>query len=304
MRLRNWMTLAIATLTFGTACEEKKPAVESEEVTTSERETPPPSTEPLAPTEGKFSIGKLDVKPSVGVFKAEGAPKPEEVQARLEAKLYESDAFEKGGPRELSGSVMYDIRKTDDGWDVMLGGGVGSPNARFQAGVGQKSTGEGNADKSVAELVNGSVDEMAKQIARQAGVLASDVDGLVAVLEREGAEADEKIVAIQELRERRAKEAIPSLRKQLDPENPSNLRTAAAATLVQLGDTESRNEIVRVAEDLSRDKDPQYVPMLHILADLGGQEVETYLRTVADAHPAPAVRAVASEALRELEATK
>ena len=39
--------------------------------------------------------------------------------------------------------------------------------------------------------------------------------------------------------------------------------------------------------------------MLHILGDLGGDEVITYLEAVSEGHSAPAVRAVASEALKE-----
>lgn len=145
---------------------------------------------------------------------------------------------------------------------------------------------------------------IADQISAQATIVVAGADELAAILSDDDATDTRYLMAIQEIRERRLEDAIPDVRPFLAPERSSKLRTAAAATLVQLGDEESRSDIIKVAEDLSRDKDPQYVPMLHILADLGGPEVVTYLQTVADAHGAPAVRQVAAEALRELRSAE
>lgn len=290
-----WLAFAAALAAFG--CEEKPAPPEENEAAT-------PDSEPLAPTEGKFSIAKLSVRPSQDTFSIEGAPKPEEVQAVIEKKLYGTSSFEKGGPRALDGSIVYDLHPITDGYEVMLYGGLSSANAKFEAGAGYKTTDEQWKDEPVADMVLAAADDLASKLAAQAEVMGSDVGGLIAVLDAESSKDEARLIAIQELRERKATESLPALRKHLDAKFRSELRTAAAATLVQLGDTESRSDIIKVAEDLSRERDPQYVPMLHILADMGGEEVVTYLEAVAEGHGAPAVREVAKEALKEARGGK
>lgn len=252
----------------------------------------------VAPVGGKFSLEALRVTASQTTYTAEGAPKPDEVKERLQQALYASDAFDEGGDRELVGTLMYDVRNEDGVWDVTLFGGLTSPNAEFEAGSQLRSDDEAFANKPLRDLVEEATDRVAKKLIAQAAVLTAGVDELVAILESPDAADEARLKAIQEIREREAKEAIPAVRSQLTAEHRSELRTAAAATLVQLGDTESSSEIIKVAEDLSRDRDPQYVPMLHVLADLGGTEAVTYLEAVAQGHSAPAVREVAAEALK------
>lgn len=295
--MRVWPILLVVVAIF--ACEER-PAEDGGSSTPDA----PAAAESAGPVEGKFSLTELKVRPTADAMKADGAPDPETVRSEFEAALYASDSFDRGGTREMEGSLMFDVRPLEDGWDIMLFGGVGAPDAKFEASASYRTTDPRHAGKSIEELVSMGIASIADQISAQATIVVAGADELAAILSDDDATDTRYLMAIQEIRERRLEDAIPDVRPFLAPERSSKLRTAAAATLVQLGDEESRSDIIKVAEDLSRDKDPQYVPMLHILADLGGPEVVTYLQTVADAHGAPAVRQVAAEALRELRSAE
>lgn len=253
-----------------------------------------------APT-GKFSL-KLKVSGTAETYQIEGALKPEEMQSALEAALYAQEAFEKGGPRELTGTVTYDVKTLPDGeagHEVVLFGALNSPSANFSAGVQHQSTDETWAGQPLGAMIEGAAEKFATQIGAQARVVGGDDDALFAILQNTEEPEPARLMAIQEIRERGLTQHIEELRKYLDAEQPEQLRLAAAAALVSLGDKESRTEIIKLAEDMSRDRNPKYVPMLHILGDLGGEEVTTYLETVAEAHSAPAVRTVAEEALKK-----
>ena len=292
-------TILAAALLFG--CDKarndaenvaKEPATETSEPTAEN-----------APTTGAFSVKDLKVSGSQTVYQLDGVPNPDDVTRKLRAALVEQENFAADGPRELSGIVTYDVRELPDGGhDVMLIGGLGSPNAKFDAGINYKSTQERWKDKSLGEMVDAAVEDFASRISAQARVLGADVEGLVAVLESSEEPSGAQLLAIQELREREAKEQLGAIRPYLGQGHSGELRVAASAALVSLDDTESYGDILQVAQDLSRDRDPQFVPMLHILSDIGGTEVETYLQAVAEGHSAPAVRKVAEDALKNLRA--
>jgi hypothetical protein len=237
---------------------------------------------------------------SQGVYRLEDAPKPEAVHDKLIDAIAARELFGRSGKQQVDGSFTYDVRKLDDGgWDLMIVGGVRTHNARFDGGVNYRSSDERWKGKSLEEMVDAAVKAVAGKLDAQAHVLGTDVDGLITILQDEKEPEEAHLLAIQEVRERSARKATENVKPFLDSSHSSKLRVAAAATLVGLGDETVRADVLKVAEELSRDRDPQYVPMLHILADLGGPEVITYLETVADGHPAPAVREVAKEALDE-----
>lgn len=250
--------------------------------------------------EGKFSV-TLKVSGTAEVYQREGAPKPEEVEKRLVDALYATDPFAADGARALEGTVTYDVKSLPDegGTEVVMFGALNSPDANFNAGVNNQSTDEQWKNLPLAEMVHGAIDQFTSQIITQARVVGGDAATLLAILENEEEPEPARLMAIQEMRERKLVQDIPALRKYLQSGTPEKLRLAAAAALVSLGDTESRTEILEVAEELSRERDPRYVPMLHILGDLGGDEVITYLEAVAEGHAAPAVRDVAAEALNK-----
>lgn len=153
--------------------------------------------------------------------------------------------------------------------------------------------GGGSADRpGAAEAEEHPAEATAAQIAAQTAAH-------IALLEDPEADPEAQLRAIQELRDQDATGAAPALRPFLEHEL-SPLRVAAAAALVALDDRPSHPQILKLAEDLSRDRDPQYVPTLFIVADMGTPEAREYLSTVAEAHPAPAVRQVAGDALSEM----
>lgn len=253
------------------------------------------------PTSGAFAV-TLKVSGTQAVFQAE-VPKPDEVAAQITAELYKSDVFAADGPRKLEGTVMYDIQQLPDdaGMEVMLIGGLRSPNAKFDAGVNFQSSDEAWQGKSPTEIVGGATAEFAERIVAQARVIGGDDATLAKILTGDDEPLDARLMAIQEVRERRLPDLIPQVKPYLDEAHDPALRLAAAATLVSLGDTSARAEILQLAETFSRDRDPRIVPLLHILGDLGGDEVVMYLQTVADAHSAEAVRTVAGEALKKAQ---
>lgn len=228
-------------------------------------------------------------------------PKSEELAEQLMAGLYESAVFAADGAKKLDGMVMYDVKAlpNEAGHEVMLIGGLQSPDAKFDAGVNLQTTDDKWKDASLRELVDGAAAEFVKRIIAQARVVGGDDSALAKILADSSEPLDAQVMALQEVRERRATELLPQVKPFLSEERDPALRLAAAATLVSIGDTSERAEILKVAETFSRDRDPRLVPMLHILGDLGGEEVVTYLQTVADAHDAPAVREVAKEVLKK-----
>lgn len=296
--LRALLIVGVVTCAACDKSQDNAPATPANS-TTSEK----PQEAPLAPTEGAFSVSAFKVSGSQGAYQIEEAPKPESLEPKVIAALLKQDNFEKDGPRALEGGITYDVRTlSDGGYDVMLIGGLSSPNAKFDAAVNYKTSQEEWKGKSLDAVVDTAIDDFASRIASQAAVLGADVPGLVAVLQSEDEKVDARLLAIQELRERGSKDQVSAIRPYLDKEEPPELRVAASAALVRLGDSDSNAQILQVAEDLSRDRNPQYVPMLHILSDIGGTEVETYLQAVAEGHAAPAVRTVAEEALKNARA--
>ncbi len=277
------------------ACEQNKG--------TDEAATEEPSaeqTEEKGDADAPFGVGKIEIIGSQGVYRMEEAPKPETVQEKLHQALLERELFAKSGETTVDGKFTYDVRKTDDGaFDMMIVGGVNGDNVRFDAGVNYVSSDERWKGKSLDEMIETGVEKVAEKLEAQAHVLGADVDGLIAILKDDEEPEEAHLLAVQEVRERSLREASEHVKPFLDSSHSSKLRVAAAATLVGLGDETVRGDVLKLAEELSRNRDPQYVPTLHILADLGGQEVITYLETVADGHSAPAVRKVASEALKD-----
>lgn len=292
--MKSWIVAALIAST-AIACEKSAPREGG-----SGRHAETTQSENAAPEEGKFSA-QIKISPSQEVYTMEGAPKPADVEQHLADAIHATPAFAPDGPRKIEGVVAYDIKMLpgDAGYDIVLLGGLNSPSAKFEAGVNVQSTDEKWRGKPLADMVYGAADEFASRIGAQARVIGTDDAGLLAILQA-GDESDSAhLLAIQEVRERRLEGHLDAVRPYLAAERSPGLRLAACATLVSLGDQKSRSEILAVAEDFSRDRNPQFVPMLHILGDLGGEEVTTYLQAVADGHAAPAVRAVAQEVLNK-----
>ena len=252
----------------------------------------------------KFSA-TLKVSGTQATYETEGALKPEEVQKRLLDAIHATDAFAPDGGRKLQGRVTYDIKPLEggeEGYDLVLLGNLGATDAAFQAGVNYRSNDEKFRGKPVAEMVEAAIDSFATRIGGQARVLGGSDKVLGEILANTDEPEEARLMAIQEIRERKVTDHLEIVRAQLkDAGQPGKIRLASAATLASLGDEASRAEILALAEHFSRERDPQFVPMLHILGDLGGDEVRTYIEAVADGHAAPAVRDVARDVLTKMK---
>lgn len=298
-----WACIGLAALVAAAGCENADKAQKSAQ--NEATSTDEASSEGDGTTTGPFVIEAIKVNGSQATFKLEGAPKPDELEKKLRTALEASPAFTAQGPRKVKGTITYEARPlpSNGGWDVVLLGGFRRSDAMLDAGVNFKSTDEGLGELALPQLVDRAVEEFSNRIIAQARVVGASAEVLTEIL-RADEHPKTHLLAIQEIRERKVAPAAQAVRPFLSAETPAELRTAAAAALVAVGDEESRPKILAVAEDFSRDRNAQFLPLLQILADMGGSEVETYLGAVAEGHASPEVRMVAEEALKTAKSGK
>ncbi len=292
--------IAIALLLFGFSACQKDAGSSGAETTEDAVEESQPDKD--FATDG-FSIGKIKIVAAANIYSNPDATKPDELQKLIETKLKEQASYdEDAGP--LSGSLTYDARtSTAPGGkksrDVVLFGdlrrkGDDDPTAKYTAEIMVRS--QPGSDETYADLTADAVQQFAERVDAQIRIRGASAEALTNILESDTESQKAKVSAIQQIRERQIEGTEPVLRKLLDGDDGS-IKVAASAALVRLGDSESRPKILEIAQNFSRDKDPNFLPMLYILGDMGGQEVVTYLTTVSEAHSSPAVRQVAKEAV-------
>jgi hypothetical protein len=251
------------------------------------------SAEDEGPKTGPLTVKDFRLVASQNAYQTPGAPKPEALEAQIVLALNNSAGFQTAGGRKATGTATYEITVSEGKTEVMLFGGIkatGSDARGLKAEI--LVTDADTEDKSPDAVANEAVSRFVKRIAAQAEVeQASDVE-IVGLLDSE----DARLVAIQEIRDRRLRDTTPRLRELLSATD-AQVRVSTAAALVAFEDTESYSNIIKVTEDFSRDRSPQLMPMIYVVADINTGEAKTYLQTLADAHPVEAVRKVAAEAL-------
>lgn len=245
------------------------------------------------PTTGPITVTGFKLIGSQNAYQTPGAPKPDQIQQEIVADLNASKGFQAAGGRPAQGSATYEIRVEGGKTEVMIFGGLkakGDSTRGLQAEV--MATDADVEAKDPAAVVAEAKRQFVRRIVSQARVGQANNDELVELLN----DGEARLVALQELRDRRLREATPKVREFLaDPD--AGVRVAAAATLVAFEDAESYSAIVEAAEGLSRERNPQLMPMLYIVADISTDEARTYLQALADGHELEAVRKVAGEAL-------
>lgn len=109
-----------------------------------------------------------------------------------------------------------------------------------------------------------------------------------------------RLAAIAIIAERKLTAAIPRLSDMVrDQEQKDKVLLAAIGALVAIDDPSAVPALI----DAGRQRPPGFLaPILFGIAKLGGRDAKGYLFTVASGHPVEALRAVAQEALDELEA--
>lgn len=296
--------IAAVLLSTSVACEKDAASSASTDESGMEAATESETSDEAAQARG-YSVGKLRIVAGSNVFSNPEVLKPEALEGLLEETLEETNSYDSGAP-ELSGTVTYDARAAKDVngrqiRDVVLFGELrrkgDDPTSKFSAKVVLSSDVE-SENVSHDELTRRAAERFAQQIDAQIRINGAEKATLIEVL-RSSKESDKaKLTAVQEIREREIAGTEVELRKLLNGDDDS-LKAPAAAALVKLGDAESHDQILEVAQQFSRDKNPSLLPMLYILGDIGGPEVITYLDTLADAHPVPEVRQVAKEAVQK-----
>ncbi len=251
------------------------------------------ATEDEGPTTGPLTVKDFRLVASQNAYQTPGAPKPEALEAQIVLALNNSAGFQATGGRKATGSATYEIKVSEGKTEVML---FGSIKAKGSDARGLKAeilvTDADTEDKSADAVANEAVSRFVKRIAAQAEVEQASDEEIVGLLDS----ADARLVAIQDIRDRRLRNATPRLRELLLDQDPQ-VRVSTAAALVAFEDTESYSNIIKVTEEFSRDRSPQLMPMIYVVADINTGEAKTYLQTLADAHPVEAVRKVAAEAL-------
>lgn len=251
------------------------------------------NAEDEGPQTGPLTVKDFRLVASQNAYQTPGAPKPEALEAQIVLALNNSAGFLATGGRQATGSVTYEIKVSEGKTEVMLFGGIkasGSDARGLKAEI--LVTDADTEDKSAEAVANEAVSRFVKRIAAQAEVEQASDEEIVGLLDS----ADARLVAIQEIRDRRLRDTTPRLRDLL-LDADAQVRVSTAAALVAFEDAESYSNIIKVTEELSRDRNPQLMPMIYVVADIKTGEAKTYLQTLADAHPVEAVRKVAAEAL-------
>lgn len=296
------LVLLVASLAASLAACEKDVGSVSDQATTAEDEAAE-ADESSAASDVGYSVGRLKIIAAANVYNNPEASKPDELEKMLAAALEKTASFDDSAP-ELGGTITYDARTSpniDGGTnrDVVLFGDL----RRKGDDITTKYTAEvlvrddvSESDGSYASLTKEAVTQFAEKIDAQMRIIGAGKEALIAVLESESESEKARIIAIQEIREREITGTEEILRGILDGDNDT-LKVPASAALVRLGDDASRAKILELAQNFSRDRNPNFLAMIYILGDMGGEEVITYLDTVAKAHSSTAVRQVAREAV-------
>lgn len=306
--MRRFAILLLSTLllTALTACEKDAASGDSDTSKAAQTDEAAEAESNEASAEAGFSVGKIRIIPASNVYSNPDAIKPEELQEMLEEALESTASYDSGAPA-LGGTLTYDARtsKNIDGVesrDVVLFGDMrregDDPTTKYTAEILLRSDTSEDGGDSYTELTEDAVEQFAQRIDGQLRIKGANVETLVAVLKSTDESDKAKVAAIHEIREREVTGTEPELRTILSGDDDS-LKVAAAAALVKLGDTESHADILELAQTYSRDKNPNFLSMLYILGDMGGDEVITYLDTVAEAHPSAAVRQIARESVEK-----
>lgn len=272
-------------------CEKKTPTPES----VSEEEA---AAEPVS---GPIAIEDLQVGASQSTMMTEGAPAKDAIEAELRDALYAFSSFDSEGSRTMSGRVTYDVRMVEErgkspSVDVVFFGEFEEKTPDVPRKISAEVQATGDPADGVKELVSKALATFAEQVDGQARVYASNDSELLDYIANPNEPSSARLKAVQEARDRRLTGAGSTIEALLDS-NDDRLRVAAASALVAFERESAYGRVIGLAEEFSRDRNPQLMPVLYIVGDIDTDASRTYLQTVAEAHSEPAVRAIAQEAL-------
>jgi len=175
--------------------------------------------------------------------------------------------------------------------------GEGAPGAAVvETGLGRSPLAAGRSASAWRSALESAVGEAAAGLAVALGEEGRPEARLIADLEARDPRVREH--AIRVLAQRRSTAAVPALIAKLGDPEP-DLAERAVGALAQIRDPRAVDALIERAQR----GDPVYtMRLLRIIGDIGGSEARGYLQTLEAGHPDARVRAVAREALEELEA--
>ncbi|MBI3070630.1 MAG: HEAT repeat domain-containing protein [Deltaproteobacteria bacterium] len=223
-------------------------------------------------------------------------------KAELERIVFE--AFRAQGGRQKTAAsgrlqvrVAVATRKKHESF-VAVSGVLSLDDDRFEAnaiGFRPVPKGEG-ADRTYREIVERAVRDTVESLALKVRVPKLPVDQLVALLKSRpdgGAEGERRLIAANELAERRDPAHFDLFVALLKDDEPAVARRAVGA-LVSLKDARAVNPLI----DFAARKDPQTLrEVIYALGDLGGAKAEAFLWTLEKGHEHPAIRQAAHDAI-------
>ncbi|HET9554717.1 MAG TPA: HEAT repeat domain-containing protein, partial [Anaeromyxobacteraceae bacterium] len=184
--------------------------------------------------------------------------------------------------------------QADVGLELQLTPVKGEEPERREQGQGTAPIGGAGPAPAVRGAIAAALGEAARGLRIALSADAKPVKALVADLDAADARVREH--AAEVLGERRDPSAVPALVRRLQDQEPQVVHRAIGA-LSQIRDPRAVPALI----DLSRGGDPVItIRLVHVVADIGGEDAHGWLLTLEQAHPDPRVRAAATEALREL----
>lgn len=255
-----------------------------------------------------YRISKIKIAASTNVFQTPDAPNPKKLERCIKNKLYQKQYFSKDSKTPATVNIAYDILKEHGKESVVLLAEVqaGVENKlRFEAGTriwvtakkdagptSKKPTLKEVGGEACIDLVNRLVDKIAVDIStdKELVIILQDTNSSGALIKN----------TIHKIRERNYKNAAPEMMELMDHQE-RHIGIAAAATLAKFKYKKAAIKALDFAEDLAREKNYSYIPMLYILADFGGPEITEYIKTVAAEDDNPKVRGAAKKLYEKLK---
>jgi len=171
----------------------------------------------------------------------------------------------------------------------------------YEAAVPMEGVGEAPADEAVptAAQLDQAALGAARELQEERKLIRKPKEAIATALQSESRRLRD--FAIRLAGARRMKELTPFLCERLNVEPEGDLVLRIVGALVQIGDPRAVSPLV----DLTKRKHPLFInQIVFAVAQIGGQEAEAYLDTLAQGHPSDQVRQAAKEALQELLSKK
>jgi hypothetical protein len=183
----------------------------------------------------------------------------------------------------------------DDHWTMRV---VLAPrDGGYEATVPMEGVGEAAADEAVPSpaQLEAAAQGAARELQEERKLMRKPKEAIAAVLQSDSRRLRD--FAIRLAGARRMRELTPMLCARLQEEPESDLVLRIVGALVQIGDNRAVSPLV----ELTKRKHPIFInQIVFAVAQIGGQEAEAYLDTLAQGHPSDQVRQAAREALQEL----